>query len=151
MSKHCKLGLVSLHSRLLNFYQDTAAYKMRNCLNIRSRFRYCMATPTLNQVIYVHQKIDNDSDQLWEEEKAGLFFRLFPLYFYSNFTHGNCGLWVMWILGKGILIISFFENSADNWQNGGTIKNRAIWMLRFFIFPRQCLLYSASIKFWSFL
>lgn len=56
------------------------------------------------------------------------------LYFYSNFTRGNCGLWVMWMLGKGILIISFFENSADKWQNGGTIKNRALRMLRFFTF-----------------
>lgn len=40
-----------------------------------------MITPTPNQITNIHQKMDNDSDQLWEEEKAGLFLRLFSLYF----------------------------------------------------------------------
>ena len=39
-----------------------------------------MTILTPNQITSVHQKIDGDADQFGEEEEAGLFFRLFPLY-----------------------------------------------------------------------
>ena len=35
MGKHCKLGLPRISSRLLNFYRDATAYKVRHFPNIK--------------------------------------------------------------------------------------------------------------------
>ena len=62
MGKHCKLGLPSLHSRLLNFYQDTTAYKVRNFPN--RKWVYILGDHLTPQITNIYQKMNNDSDHL---------------------------------------------------------------------------------------